>query len=107
MALLLTISPVSPHICEEIWERCGFGAPLHHQPWPAWDERYLVADSIEIAIQINGKVRGKLMTPSNMTREEGLAQLPGKEEVQKLVAGRQIVKTVFVPGRLLNIVVKG
>ena len=47
------------------------------------------------------------MTPSNMTREEGLAQLPGKEEVQKLVAGRQIVKTVFVPGRLLNIVVKG
>ena len=106
-ALLLILSPVSPHICEEIWERCGFGAPLHHQPWPAWDERYLVADSIEIAIQINGKVRGKLMTPSNMTREEGLAQLPGKEEVQKLVAGRQIIKTVFVPGRLLNIVVKG
>ncbi|MBQ4437072.1 MAG: leucine--tRNA ligase [Clostridia bacterium] len=106
-ALLLILSPVSPHICEEIWERCGFGAPLHHQPWPAWDERYLIADSIEIAIQINGKVRGKLMTPSNMTREEGLAQLPGKEEVQKLVAGRQIVKTVFVPGRLLNIVVKG
>ena len=80
-ALLLILSPVSPHICEEIWERCGFGAPLHHQPWPAWDERYLIADSIEIAIQINGKVRGKLMTPSNMTREEGLAQLPGKEEV--------------------------
>ncbi len=105
-ALLLVLSPVSPHICEEIWERCGFGAPLHHQPWPAWDDRYLVADSVEIAIQINGKVRGKMMTPSNMTREEGLAQLPGKEEVQKLIAGRQIVKTVFVPGRLLNIVVK-
>ncbi len=106
-ALLLILSPVSPHICEEIWQRCGFGAPLHHQPWPVWDERYLVADTVEIAIQINGKVRGKLMTPSGMTREEGLEQLHGKEEVQKLIAGRQIVKTVFVPGRLLNIVVKG
>ena len=104
--LLQILSPVSPHICEEIWERCGFGAPLHHQPWPVWDERYLVADMIEIAIQINGKVRGKMMTPSGMTREEGLAELPGREEVQKLIAGRQIVKTVFVPGRLLNIVVR-
>ena len=105
-ALLLILSPVSPHICEEIWQRCGFGEPLHHQPWPAWDERYLVADSVEIAIQINGKVRGRIMTPSGMTRDEGLAQLPEREEVQKLIAGRQIVKTVFVPGRLLNIVVK-
>ena len=105
-ALLLILSPVSPHICEEIWERCCFGAPLHHQPWPVWDERYLVADTVEIAIQINGKVRGKLMTPSGLTREEGLKQLPEKDEVQKLIAGKQIVKTVFVPGRLLNIVVK-
>ncbi len=105
-ALLLILSPVSPHICEEIWERCGFGAPLHHQPWPTWDERYLVADAIEIAIQINGKVRGKMMTPSNMSKEDGLRQLPEKDEVKKLIGDRQIVKTVFVPGRLLNIVVK-
>ena len=104
--ILLLLSPVSPHICEEIWERCGFGAPVHHQPWPAWDDRYLVADSIEIAIQINGKVRGRIMTPSDMSREEGLQTLPAREEVQKLIAGKQIVKTVFVPGRLLNIVVK-
>ena len=104
--LLLILSPVSPHICEEIWERCGFGAPVHHQPWPKWDERYLVADEVEIAIQINGKVRGRIMTPSGMTREQGIAELPTREEVQKLVNGKQIVKTVFVPGRLLNIVVK-
>ena len=104
--LLLLLSPVSPHICEEIWERCGFGAPLHHQPWPNWDERYLIADTVEIAIQINGKVRGKMMTPSGMTRDEGLQTLVQKDEVRSLVGDRQIVKTIFVPGRLLNIVVK-
>ncbi|MBR2288228.1 MAG: leucine--tRNA ligase [Clostridia bacterium] len=105
-ALLLILSPVSPHICEEIWQRCEFGEPLHHQPWPAWDEDHLQEDTVEIAIQINGKVRGRLTVPNGMTREEGLAQLPDRDEVKKLVGDKQIVKTVFVPGRLLNIVVK-
>jgi len=106
-ALLLILSPVSPHICEEIWQRLGFGEPIHHQPWPSYDEKYLVADTVEIALQINGKVRGHLMVDSAMTREQGLEALPARPEVQALIAGRQIVKTVFVPGRLLNIVVKG
>ena len=105
-ALLLILSPVSPHICEEIWQRCEFGEPLHHQPWPAWDEDHLQEDTVEIAIQINGKVRGRLTVPNGMTREEGLAQLPDRDEVKKLVGDKQIDKTVFVPGRLLNIVVK-
>ena len=105
-ALLLILSPVSPHICEEMWERNGFGAPLHHQPWPKWDEKYLVNDTVEIAVQLNGKVKGKLMVPVSMTREQGLAELPATKEVQALVGDKQIVKIVFVPGRLLNIVVR-
>ena len=104
--LLLLLSPVSPHICEEMWAQNGFGAPLHHQPWPAWDDNYLTEDMTEIAVQINGKVKAKLMVPTGMTREEGMAELPGREEVVKLVAGRQIVKAVYVPGRLFNLVVK-
>ena len=105
-ALLLLLSPVSPHICEEMWAQNGFGAPLHHQPWPTWDDNYLTEDLTEIAVQINGKVKAKLMVPTGMTREEGLAELPNREEVVKLVAGREIVKAVYVPGRLFNLVVK-
>ena len=104
--LLLLLSPVSPHICEEMWAANGFGEPLHHQPWPAWDENYLTEDMTEIAVQINGKVKARLMVPTGMTREEGMKELPEREEVIKLVAGREIVKAVYVPGRLFNLVVK-
>ena len=104
--LLLLLSPVSPHICEEIWQQMGYGQPVYTQAWPQYDENSLVRDEIEIAVQINGKVKGKLMVPAAMTREEGAAQLPASDIVQKLTAGKQIVKCIYVPGRLLNLVVK-
>ncbi len=105
-ALLLLLSPVSPHICEEMWQRNGFGAPLHHQPWPTWDEKYLQNDTVEIAVQVNGKIRGKLMVPVDMTREQAQETLPALDEVKTMLGGKQIVKLIFVPGRLLNLVVK-
>ncbi len=105
-ALLLLLSPVSPHICEEMWQRNGFGAPLHHQPWPTWDEKYLQNDTVEIAVQVNGKIRGKLMVPVDMTREQAQETLPALDEVKVMLGGKQIVKLIFVPGRLLNLVVK-
>ena len=105
-ALLLVLSPVSPHICEEMWQTNGFGSPLHHQPWPVWDENYLTNDTVEIGVQINGKVRGKLMVPVNMTREQAQEELPKLDEIKALIGDKQIVKLIFVPGRLLNVVVK-
>ena len=105
-ALLLLLSPVSPHICEEMWQRCGFGAPLHHQPWPTWDEKYLQNDTVEIAVQVNGKIRGRIMVPVDMTREQAQETLPTLDEVKALLGDKQIVKLIFVPGRLLNLVVK-
>ncbi len=104
--LLLLLSPVAPHICEEIWQEQGFGAPVYTQPWPGYDEKYLVRDEVEIAVQINGKVKGKLMVPVTLTREEAQATLPGSEQVKRLVGDKQIVKCIYVPGRLLNLVVK-
>jgi len=108
-ALLLILSPVAPHIAEEMWEACTFGGPSHSQiyaqPWPAWDEAALRADTVEIAVQINGKVRARIDVPAGMTPEEAAEQLPGHEKVAELLAGRPIRKLVFVPGRLLNIVV--
>ena len=104
--LLLLLSPVAPHICEEIWQAQGYGAPVYTQPWPSFDEKHLVRDEVEIAVQINGKVKGKLMVPVTLTKEEAQAELPNKDEVKKLIGDKQIVKCIYVPGRLLNLVVK-
>ncbi|MBO4926576.1 MAG: class I tRNA ligase family protein, partial [Clostridia bacterium] len=105
-ALLLLLSPVAPHICEEIWQQMGFGAPVYTQKWPAYDEKYLVRDEVEIAVQLNGKVKGKLMVPVTLTREAAQEELPRLEAVKALVGDKQIVKCIYVPGRLLNLVVK-
>ena len=103
-ALLLLLSPVAPHICEEIWEAQKFGAPLHHQPWPEYSEKEMVLSEVEIAIQINGKVRGRIMIPADLTAEDAEKTLPENPEVQALLGGKAIRKFIFVPGRLLNIV---
>ena len=105
-ALLLILSPVAPHICEEIWQNLGHQEPIHHQKWPTWDEEALKKDEVEIAVQINGKVRGRIMIPADLTRETATTTLPSHPDVQRLVGEREIAKIVFVPGRLLNIVVK-
>jgi leucyl-tRNA synthetase len=100
------LSPVSPHICEEIWQRQGYGEPLYQQPWPTYNEAYLVEDQVEIAVQINGKIRGKLFVPSDLGTQEGQESLARNEQVQKLLGGMAIVKLFYVPGRLLNIVAR-
>ena len=101
--LLLCLNPVSPHITEEMWEMCGFGEPIYRQKWPVWDENKLVADEVEIAVQIRGKVRGRIMVPNGLTREDG-EKLLQNEKVKALVGGAEVKKIIFVPGRLLNIV---
>ncbi len=105
-ALLLLLSPVAPHISEEIWQLQGFGDPIYKQPWPQYDTRFLVLPEVEIAVQINGKVRGHINVRSDLTQEEAAAALPQDETIQALVGDKQIVKLIFIPGRLLNVVVK-
>ena len=104
--LLKILSPVAPHICEEMWQRLGNAEPIHHQPWPVWDEAALQKSEVEIAVQINGKVRGRIHIPADMTRESAEKELPDNPDVRRLTEGKQIVKVIFVPGRLLNIVAK-
>ena len=104
--LLLLLNPVAPHITEEMWQNQGFGAPIHHQKWPTWDEEALKKTEVEIAVQVCGKVRGRIMVPADMTREQAEKELPENPEVQKILAGKTIMKVIFVPGRLLNIVAK-
>ncbi len=103
-ALLLILSPFTPHICEEIWQNLGHAEPIHHQPWPAWDEKALVKTEVEIAVQINGKVRCRVNVPSDLTRESADAYFADCEEVKRLLQGKTPKKQIYVPGRLLNIV---
>jgi len=105
-ALLLLLSPVAPHICEEIWQNQGYGGYIHSKPWPGFDAAFLTADEVEIAVQVNGKVRLRLMVPSGLDQETGRAELTLRPEVADLIAGREILKCVYVPDRLLNLVLR-
>ena len=103
-ALMLCLNPVAPHITEEMWEESKLGdQPVYAQQWPTYDENKLVADEVEIAVQIKGKVRARIMVPANLTQADG-EKLLENETVKNLVNGATVRKLIFVPGRLLNIV---
>ncbi len=102
--LLQLLNPVAPHITEEMNEMCEIGPELVRKPWPQVDEKALVKDSVEIAVQINGKVRARISVPSDLSREGADEYFAACPEVQKLLEGKTPKKQIYVPGRLLNIV---
>ena len=100
------LSPIAPHICEEIWEIFGHTETIAFESWPTYDEAKCVDDEVEIAVQINGKVREKLVIAAEATQEEALAAAKGLEKIAEAISGMTIVKELYVKGRLVNIVVK-
>ncbi|MEE1200620.1 MAG: leucine--tRNA ligase, partial [Christensenellales bacterium] len=104
--LIRLLNPVAPHITEEINALHGiFTQELLHAQWPQYDESKLVQNTVEIAVQMNGKVRGKLNIPSDLTRDGAEAYFTALPEIQRLIAGKTVKKLIFVPGRLVNLVV--
>lgn len=103
---LILLNPVAPHITEEIWAANGLSGMLNEQSWPVWDEDKTIDDVIEIAVQINGKVRGTMLIPSDATQEVAKAKFAEDEKLYSLIEGKTIVKEIYVPGRIFNIVVK-
>ena len=99
------MAPGFPHIAEEMWERSGQPYSVHQQNWPTWDEELAKEDVIEIAVQVNGKVRDKIEVPLDIDAEAAKAQAQAVEGVQRHVEGKNVVKVIYVPGRLVNIVV--
>ena len=89
-----------------MWERAGFGGYLHETKWPVADESKCVDDEVEIVVQINGKVKDKLMVPASLTREDMESYAKENEKIKALIEGKQILKVICVPGKLVNIVVK-
>ncbi len=100
------LSPIAPHICEEIWEMFGHNETIAFESWPAYDEAKCVDNEIEIAVQINGKVREKLVIAAEATQEEALAAAKSLDKIAEAISGMTIVKELYVKGRLVNIVVK-
>lgn len=103
----ILLNPFAPHVTEEIWSTCNLGdGMVVDQPWPEYDESKCKANEIEIAVQINGKIKTKLMIPAEAEQAEVIALAKADENVKKSVEGMNIIKEIYVKGRLVNIVVK-
>ncbi len=104
--LLLLLNPFAPHMTEELWESCGFGGMLHQQSWPVYDEAKCVDKTVEIAIQLSGKLRGRVELPMDCGNAAALAAVKAVPEIAAALSGKTIVKEIVVPNKLVNIVAK-
>jgi leucyl-tRNA synthetase len=100
------LSPYAPHLAEELWKVLGGKQSIAAEAWPQWDESALVESSIEVPVQINGKVKSKILVAPDANQEAILQAALLDERVQSMLAGKTIVKQIVVPGRLVNLVVK-
>ena len=104
--LVVLIAPFAPHMAEELWEMLGGEGSVCDAQWPQWDEQYLVENQVKLGVQFNGKIRFDMQFPadaSNQAIEEAVRQ---DERTAKYVDGKQIVKVIIVPKRMINIVCK-
>ncbi|HMV32813.1 MAG: leucine--tRNA ligase [Gemmatimonadales bacterium] len=105
--LVVMLAPFAPHFSEECWERLGGRGSVFDAGWPMWDDSLTVADEIELPVQVSGKTRSKVMVPREAAQEKALEVAMADPVVRRFTEGKQVVKVVFVKGRLLNIVVAG
>jgi leucyl-tRNA synthetase len=105
-SLILMLAPSAPHIAEELWERIGGEYSVHQQEWPAWDEDKAADEVTTLVVQVNGKVRDRIQVPVDIGEEEARELALNSEKVKARTEGKRIVKAIYVPGRLVNVVVK-
>ncbi|MDU1926324.1 MAG: leucine--tRNA ligase, partial [Staphylococcus epidermidis] len=100
------LSPIAPHIGEELWDRLGHENTITYQPWPTFDESLLVDDEVEIVVQVNGKVRAKINIPKDLSKEEMQDLALSNDNVKMSIEGKEVKKVIAVPQKLVNIVAK-
>jgi leucyl-tRNA synthetase len=105
-SLLLMLAPSAPHISEELWQRRHPGPSVHVQSWPRWDEELARAETITLIVQVNGKVRDRIEVPADITEEQAKELALTSPGARRHLDGRQVIKIVYAPGRLVNIVVQ-
>jgi len=104
--LMLLLAPTAPHIAEELWQRTGNPYSIHNQPFPQWDESLAAEDEFTLVIQVNGKLRDKVDVSLNITANEAKELVLNRDKVKEHLKGTQPAKVIYVPGKLINIVVK-
>jgi len=103
--LLLLLAPSCPHIAEEVWERMGGAYSIHQQPWPEFDPDLAAEEMITLVVQVNGKLRARLEVPVDISEEKAKEAALADENVQRHIEGRDVRRLIYVPGRLVNVVV--
>jgi leucyl-tRNA synthetase len=102
---VLVLAPFAPHHAEEMWAALGEPYSVHEQAWPSWDESLIAAEQITLVVQINGKLRDRIVVPADIAEEEAKELALSRAKVRPHVEGRELRKSVYVPGRLVNLVV--
>jgi leucyl-tRNA synthetase len=102
----MLLAPIVPHICHTLWRELDNSTSLIDAPWPQVDEAALQRSSIELVVQVNGKVRGKIIVPTNATNEAVIALALAQENIQKFIDGKTIAMSKVVPGKLVTFAVK-
>ena len=105
--LLILLNPFAPHITEELWQHCGFEGQIAHAAWPVYDEAKCVESTVEVLVQLNGKPKARLNLAAGLDAAATLAAVKAAPEVAALLEGKTLVKEIAVPGKLVNLVVKG
>jgi leucyl-tRNA synthetase len=100
----LLLAPFAPHITEELWSRMGGAYSVHQQAWPTWEEALVAEETITLVVQVDGKVRERLIVPAEITEAQATERAMGHEGVRRHLDGRRVARVVYVPGRLVNIV---
>src|SRR5207248_4964434 len=101
--LALLLAPLAPHVAEELWERLGQPYSIHRQPWPEWDEELAAEETVEVVVQINGKLRDRLSVPAGLERAEVERQALALPRVQAALNGQSVRRVIVVPDKLVNV----
>ncbi|GAG27319.1 unnamed protein product, partial [marine sediment metagenome] len=104
--LLKLLAPTAPHLAEELWQRTGHDYSIHNQSWPQWNEELAKDEQITLVIQVNGKLRDRITVPALITEFEAMKLAYGSQRVMAYLGGKPWIKNIYVPGRLINIVVR-
>ncbi|HOA36668.1 MAG TPA: class I tRNA ligase family protein, partial [Bacillota bacterium] len=105
-SLVLLLAPFAPHLAEEAWHKLGFQGSVHLQPWPEYDPAALAVAEVEVVIQINGRVRGRMTVPAGSSEEELFKAAREQPRISELLEDKRVVRQIIVPDKLVNIVVR-